>query len=393
MVNYYRALLKKMVHPNLIAHYEFENTVTDSVGSLDGTLFGSPSYVVAPNGFGLDLNGVTEGVNLPSNSVMALTAFTLSVYVYLAANHGPQWVTILEHDRGGANWWGLFRKPNSLTLHFRHAAIGFDFIVDYIPETWMHIVITTDNSQAKGYMNTVLDVTNNSPSALVSTSGTTAIGFNNDDAEFYKGTIDDLRVYNKVLDQTEITDLYNYLVSSEVVDIVRRINMGGAAITATDGNIDWQSNSTSGSTSGTGWTLNVGFNTDLSGTTWGRHPSIPTQLPDADFQTLYDSERWDSGGAPEMLLTFTGLTTGTYSVRLYIGEFSAGRATGWRNYDVIINSVQVATLLDAVEEFGNSEVAGMVQFDSITVSADTITVEWIHGAENPQVQGVEIIKT
>ena len=200
------------------------------------------------------------------------------------------------------------------------------------------------------------------------------------------------------LTTTEITNDFNVIqtyqtaLGREVLDIVRRINMGGVSFLSNDDNIDWQSNSVAGSTSGTDYTINTGNVFNATSITWIRHPSIPTQLTDGDFQTIFDSERWDGSAAPEMLLTMTNFTSGTYSVRLYVGEnASPPRPIGFRNYDVIINGVEVATTFDTIEEFGDTRIAGMIQFDNIVVT-DTITVEWIHGVENPNVNGIEVIK-
>ena len=233
---------------------------------------------------------------------------------------------------------------------------------------------------------------------LNSTVGTTIsdsasflrVGGNSAGSELSDIKIQNLQIFNKILNQAEVDYLYNTPSSPA---IVRRINTGGTAITATDGEINWQANSVPGATSGTDYTMNTSNVFNGTAVTWTRHASIPASIPDNDFQALFDSERWDAVQVPEMLLTMTNFTAGNYTVRLYIGEASSPpRSIGFRNYDVKINGVQVATDLDAVEEFGAANVAGMVQFDDITVT-DTITIEWIHSIENPQINGIEIIKT
>ena len=194
-----------------VFHYELDTTITDSAGSLDGTIVGSPSYVPTPNGFGLDYNGTTDGVTIPSNSVMALETFTLSFYVYIPTAT-ESWSTIFEFNRGGLNWVGLFRKPSSTLFSFRHLN-AYDFNANFTPDTWVHIVLTSDNSTAKTYLNGVLDRTISSVASLTSTSGIGSVSVNNDGNERIDIIQDDLRMYNRVLEQAEITELYDTLTA------------------------------------------------------------------------------------------------------------------------------------------------------------------------------------
>ncbi|MFC1806219.1 hypothetical protein ACFL09_04475, partial [Planctomycetota bacterium] len=49
----------------LVAHYEFEDDVTDSTTSFDGTAFGGPmTYGAGVNGQAIDLSGSGQYVNL-----------------------------------------------------------------------------------------------------------------------------------------------------------------------------------------------------------------------------------------------------------------------------------------------------------------------------------------
>lgn len=175
--------------------------------------------------------------------------------------------------------------------------------------------------------------------------------------------------------------------------IVRRVNTGSTSdITATDGFIDWQM----GLSGGPGGPFNnlqvtTGNNLATTSTTWTRHGSIPSSMPDADFQTLFDSERWDESSGSEMKYTFSSMTAGTYKVRIYMGESNNLATVGTRVFDIKIQGNTVDTV-DMVDRFGDNEVAGMIEYDNIIVSGTTLDVEWIHVTENPVVNGIEILK-
>lgn len=187
--------------------------------------------------------------------------------------------------------------------------------------------------------------------------------------------------------------LYDIPVT-ETYTIVRRVNTGSLSdITATDGFINWQ-NGFGGGAGGPSDNLTVtaGSNLATTGVTWIRHGSIPSSLPDTDFQTLFDSERWDASGGAEMKYTFSSMTAGTYKVRIYMGESNGSATVGTRVFDIKIQDSTVESNVDMVAKFGGNQIAGMVQYDNIIVSGTTLDVEWIHVTENPVVNGIEILK-
>jgi lysophospholipase L1-like esterase/chitodextrinase len=174
--------------------------------------------------------------------------------------------------------------------------------------------------------------------------------------------------------------------------IVRaRINVGGSGIIATDGDMDWASNASTGATSGTGYSVNTGNVYNSSAVTWTRHSSIPSSIPNADFQAIYDTERWDDSASPEMKFTFPDLPNGEYEVRLYCGENGAGTTT--RVFDVVIQEIEEGSNVNVVTLFGGSQVAGMIPYSGITVDDGTLTIEFLHVSENPQVNAIEIVQT
>ena len=115
------------------------------------------------------------------------------------------------------------------------------------------------------------------------------------------------------------------------------------------------------------------------------HPSIPAGTP----QSIFQSERWDSAGGPELQWAFP-VTAGQYLVRLYFAETYTGAfGVGARTFDVTIENALVLNDYDVYAEVGGN--AGVVK--SFTVSSDaTLNINFAHVVENPAIKAIEIIQ-
>lgn len=170
------------------------------------------------------------------------------------------------------------------------------------------------------------------------------------------------------------------------LDVIIRVNMGGSAITATDGEINWEAGT---STTGTSYSVSGGAtNTTPSTYTWTRHASIPSSIPDADFQTLYDSARQTG-----VTQTYTiPVANGTYTLNLFLGEINT---TG--------NPTLIDITLEGVLEYDDFNpsvaygfrTAGMLQHE-VTVADGNITMEItkasVGGTSNVYVYGFQILE-
>ncbi|MDH3467532.1 MAG: malectin, partial [Gammaproteobacteria bacterium] len=93
---------------------------------------------------------------------------------------------------------------------------------------------------------------------------------------------------------------------------VYRINTGGGAYT---------------DSLGQAWVADTGFNTGNAFTTSSPIAGTPDPI-------LYQSERWDSSSAPELLYSLA-VSPGTYTVRLHFANIYSGTSqVGQRVFDV-----------------------------------------------------------
>ena len=199
-----------------VAEYSFDNVYTNFIGnnafaSSAGTSFGTDRNG-NPNS-ALVVNNTTVNGQIPGLPIDASTR-TVSIWAKIDSNS----VENYPFSYGGIlQDLSFISVLNSNTLEFQSFSNGFTINEANPINTWMHLVYTYDGVNVKVYKNGVLMGT--SPFNLF-----TAF----DDNYFYlasiwgttntfNGSVDDLKIYNYPLTQTEITNLYtnNTLSSSD----------------------------------------------------------------------------------------------------------------------------------------------------------------------------------
>ena len=168
--------------------------------------------------------------------------------------------------------------------------------------------------------------------------------------------------------------------------ILYRVNAGGAEIAAADGDIAWSEDTTSNNSS---FLSDPGSNSTASFPVVGPGASVPDTVPDA----IFDTERWDQSGGSEMQWAFDVPEDGLYEVRLYMGNgFDGTSEPGERIFDVAVEGSVPANLddIDLSNQFGHQ--TGGVISNAVTVTDGTLNLEFIHGVENPLVNGIEIVQ-
>ncbi|MBY8975109.1 tandem-95 repeat protein [Rhodobacteraceae bacterium NNCM2] len=177
-------------------------------------------------------------------------------------------------------------------------------------------------------------------------------------------------------------------VSISVADrvVLYRVNAGGAEVAAIDSGPNWTADE---GTDGSEFRVAGGENTaGISGISFGG--TIPTEsTPLAIFQ---GSERWDPDSGAEMQWEFP-VAAGFYEVRLFMANNFAGTSqVGQRVFDVQIEEDTPANLndIDLVDLFGN-KTAGMIT-NTVEVTDGTLDIDFLHGVENPLINGIEIIQ-
>jgi len=194
----------------LVGWWKLDGDVKDSSGNdHHGTIKGSPKWVRGRVGDGLEFDGMDDYVD--TGTRMKVPAFTVAAWVKSPAGPSPASQSeVVSWDSVHINWdqpSPFFRGAAALRAGERSYAAGFGTLK---ADTWYHLCATYDGESLKAYKDAVLAMVNADPSGPP-IAGTGTLKFARHSLEFveeyFRGTIDDVRIYNYALSQGEITKL------------------------------------------------------------------------------------------------------------------------------------------------------------------------------------------
>jgi len=192
----------------------------------DGTIYGAVA-TAGKIGQALSFDGDNDYVDLSTNvaNFSGLTQGSISVW-FKNENTGDFRSLLALSDKGDASseftvWKNI---TDFLALEIREEG-GGEKITSTVTigiGIWYHVVITVDAGGTKLYLNGALDNSNGNMQFIshVNDIDFMAIGANQDSSGFqwqWDGTIDEVRIYNRVLTATEVENLYKR--GSDSIDI------------------------------------------------------------------------------------------------------------------------------------------------------------------------------
>ncbi len=209
----------------LVAYYPFSGNTLDATGhGHDGTIVGNVSYVTDMDGHAeraLQFDGTSGYVRVDSVRGLSLQTYTITA--------------IIKPDDFLTNRGVLTRpSPSNCTIYFYSSSIlrgwplvGWDkpiggwtygvIQVDPIDTTtFTHIAVSLGGGLMKGYVNGILQksfsVADSDIPVLTNTPLYIGLGYATSSTKdmYFKGVIDEVRIYNRVLSDSEIAVTYNY---------------------------------------------------------------------------------------------------------------------------------------------------------------------------------------
>ena len=202
----------------LLSYYKLEGNSIDSSGNgNDGTEVGVTNY---SNGYtstsnqAVSLSGDNNYVEIP-NVINGLSQLTISSWFKYTDSNTWRWI-YANH----ASWvdvgLSIASQHDTMRYHFKTTDASFggssvdgkidDGSIKLVANTWYLSTYTYDGNQVKGYINGVLDFTKDISGKIV-TPYTQTIGAGYQQ-QYFKGSIDEMRIYDRVLSNTEINALY-----------------------------------------------------------------------------------------------------------------------------------------------------------------------------------------
>ena len=212
--------ISQIIQPSgLMASYGFEETngtlAMDASGNANtGTLVNGAARAAGKNGIGLSFDGVNDYLSIPNSPTLDIsgTSLTVSMWIYPQAlssgdslvigkfwnqvdMNSPTYQYGLELTGGGTPDFyigtnsGLLRSTMAGTLAFNK---------------WTNLAVVFNGTEARFYRNGTLINVNPMAASIQARGNSVNIGADVRPSQFHKGLIDDVRIYNRTLNQSEI---------------------------------------------------------------------------------------------------------------------------------------------------------------------------------------------
>ncbi|MEQ8768500.1 MAG: malectin domain-containing carbohydrate-binding protein [Planctomycetota bacterium] len=147
---------------------------------------------------------------------------------------------------------------------------------------------------------------------------------------------------------------------------IYRVNAGGSDWTDPSGNL---------------WLNDGGFYNSGS-VAW-----TSSEIANTELDTLYQSERWDPPGAPDMTYTFP-LDPGRYRIRLHFAEIYHD-TSGKRVFDVLLEGDVVSPSLDVLAQAGGKNTALVLELEE-QIEDGALELTFGRIVDSPKISAVEI---
>ena len=199
----------------LVAAYGFDEasgtTTSDVSGnSLTGTLSNVTRTTAGRFGSALSFNGLNAWVTVPdANPLDLTTGMTLEAWVNPTANGGGVWRNVLIKERTDGEVYNLYANVDTdvptVYVATQSAVLDARGTATVPLNTWTHLTATYDGTTLRLFVNGIQVGTRAVAGALVKSTGALRIGGNNVWGEHFQGNLDEIRIYNRALNATEIT--------------------------------------------------------------------------------------------------------------------------------------------------------------------------------------------
>jgi hypothetical protein len=169
----------------------------------------------------MDLDGDGDYLMRDMAAGLNFAPYSFSVCAWIDAREVTgSWRTILEYDRGGHNWFGIWLNKDG-KFHFRVGRDTCNSVQILNSDKWYFLTGTYDAASGtmSVYINGQFDSLGTYSSGFdLPVNSKVTIGVRGwEDGEYFNGLIDDVRIYDRVLSANEIKELANMGVNDDAV--------------------------------------------------------------------------------------------------------------------------------------------------------------------------------
>lgn len=197
---------------NLSAYYKLNSDATDSSGNaMNMNVNGTPTYSAGKFDNAIDLDGTSQYLSRSSNALFGGSGGTISVFGWMKITDFSSDANqhLASRWNGSSTGWRIVARSSDILLSLAGSNYGGGSGVP--TGTWVHIGFTFDNNTYVIYQDGVSVGTAAVGAKNVNQSGAQPyIGRRNSGADGYvKGQIDDVNIWQRALDATEVSTLYS----------------------------------------------------------------------------------------------------------------------------------------------------------------------------------------
>ncbi|MHA2028028.1 MAG: LamG-like jellyroll fold domain-containing protein [Candidatus Kariarchaeaceae archaeon] len=202
---------------DLVAYYPFNGNAEDESGhGNDGQIEGNLEFGEGACGTAGIFDGIDDWVAADGNGSLRITG-PLTISTWIKINQFPseydvRFILVRRSAVGFQDYYGnFFEYPNNFTFHTESGTVPtrLDVSNAFIEGKWNHIVSWYNGTEKRVYINGDLRESIQVTGGLNSGDATFYIGANLPNNRLWKGGIDEIRVYGRALEESEILELYN----------------------------------------------------------------------------------------------------------------------------------------------------------------------------------------
>jgi hypothetical protein len=205
----------------LVAHWKLDGNADDLIGGNHGTVYGNPVWTIGKVDGALHFDGDGDYIDCGNDSSLNLTN-NFSISGWFNSNNAEPILPICKgnvpaYESGGAYTVLCVPSNGILAFYVRDSSntnYGYATAVVSLSE-WVHVVGTFSDGNINIYKNGdfvadgVLGTT-----TIHSNDGPLGIGAEGDGGMPFNGTIDDVRIYDQVLNEAEVQEIANWMVTA-----------------------------------------------------------------------------------------------------------------------------------------------------------------------------------
>ena len=199
----------------LIAYYPFDGNTTDLSGNNNnGVVIGGVTWTTGVIGNAAHFNGTNAYIKVNNSTSLQSprNALSMSAWIYLENGHDIVSGIASKTETNNYGQYGFaihHWSNNSLYVHLREGS-GNGTPYNFQNNRWYFVAFTWDGNSIRLFVNGELIGRHQYSKPLIVDSNPLTIGLDGPgNYEYFKGRMDELRIYNRALSQSEVEQLYS----------------------------------------------------------------------------------------------------------------------------------------------------------------------------------------